>query len=132
MRWLILFVSKICGGGLGGYGAGGRGTLSVDTGGATPGGDGISFSSTLVYTGVVYSGGNLGYSGTLGAAFLMGVGGLGCSVCSAIGLLVHCSVGGYGSCYFGAVLVLNVAANFSIEVEALGPCSRKGVASPVF
>ena len=32
MGWLILLVNKICGGGIGGYGAGGIGTISVGTG----------------------------------------------------------------------------------------------------
>ena len=55
-------------------------------------------------------------------------GGLGCSVGASIGVLVSCSIGGEGSCYFGDLLVLNISASCSISVVALGPYYRKGVA----
>ena len=57
----------------------------------------------------------------------MGSVGIGCSVGAALGVLVPCSVGGDGFCCYGAVLVLNISANCSIAVVALGPYSKKGV-----
>ena len=82
--------------------------LSVGTGGATLGGEGISYSINLRDAGLVSSGGEPGFSGTLGYTCLVGVGGIGCSVVSEIGVSMRCYVRGGGSCCFSAVLVINM------------------------
>ena len=58
----------ICGGSFGGYGAGGKNTLSFGTRGATLGVGVVSCSRNLRYDGVVSPGGYPGCDGTLGAA----------------------------------------------------------------
>ena len=131
MCWLILLVSAIRGGSFGGYGVGGKNTLSVGTRGATLGGDGVSCYIKLGDSGVAPSAGDSGYSGTLGSACSVGADGLGCPVGAVIGLSVPCYVGGGGLCCSGAMLVLKMSANFPTTVVDLGPYSKKGVVGPV-
>ena len=65
MRWLILSVSAILGGGFGGYGTGRKNTISIGIIWSTLVGDGVSCSITLRDVGVVPPGGKSGCYGTL-------------------------------------------------------------------
>ena len=60
----------------------------------------------------------------------MGTGGIGFSVGDVLEVSVRCYIGGYGLCCSGAFLVIKISANFSTEVLALGPYSKKGVVGP--
>ena len=113
-------MSKTRGGDFGGYGAGGRVTLSVVTDRATLSGDSSSFSVTLVAIWEMNAVGDLGCSDTLRAACLVGTSGIRSLLGSVIEVLVYCSIRGDGSFFFGAMLVINMSAKCSMYIVALG------------
>ena len=121
MIWLILSVSAICSGSFGGYGDGGKISLSVGTRGTTLGGDRFHCSITFGSARVLPPGRDPGCYVTFRDACSVGEGGMGCSVGAAIEVSVTCSYGGDGFGCYVAALVLKISANCSTSVLALGP-----------